>query len=69
MLNDPIVEEVRSVREQLAAQFGFNVRSIFAELRREQAKLGNRLVRRKRPSDTEQSGAPDRDSAALHRGR
>lgn len=69
MLNDPIVEEVRSVREKLAAQFGFNVHSIFADLRRKQTLLGSRVVRRERPSNTEQAAAPDRDFAALHPGR
>ena len=69
MLNDPIVEEVRSVREQLAAQFGFDAHSIFVDLRKKQATLGGRLVRRTRASDTEQAAAPDRDFAALHPGR
>ena len=69
MWDDPIVAEVRSVRERLAAQFGFDVHSIFADLRKRQAKLGGRLVRRQRAPETEQAAAPDRNSAALHPGR
>jgi hypothetical protein len=69
MWNDPIVEEVRSVRKQLAAKFGFDVHSIFADLRKRQAMLGSRLVRRSRASDTEQAVPPDRDFAPPHPGR
>ena len=46
MLDDPIVAEVRQVREQLAARFDFDVQAIFADLRRRQVELGDRLVRR-----------------------
>lgn len=46
MWEDPIVTEVRQVREQLSAQFDFDVGAIFADLRRRQAALGDRLVRR-----------------------
>ena len=69
MRDDPIVAEVRSVRERLAAQFGFDVHSIFSDLRERQAKLGDRVVRRQRARGTEQAAAPDRDSVVLHPGR
>jgi len=69
MWDDPIVAQVRSAGERLAAQFEFDVHAIFADLRRRQAELGGRLVRRKRPWETEQVAAPDRDSAVLHPGR
>lgn len=69
MRDDPIVAEVRSVREQLAAQFGFDVHSIFRDLRERQAKLGDRVVRRQRAPETEHAAAPDRDSVVLHSGR
>lgn len=46
MWEDPIVSEVRKVREQLSAQFDFDIKAIFADLRKRQAALGERLVRR-----------------------
>jgi hypothetical protein len=48
MWDDPIVAEVRRVREQLAAQFGFDAKAIFDDLKKRQSGLGNRLVSRPR---------------------
>ena len=45
MWEDPIVSDVRRVREQLSAQFDFDLKAIFADLRDRQAALGDRLVR------------------------
>lgn len=58
MWDDPIVSEVRQAREKLAALFGYDVKAIFADLRRRQAELGNRLVSHRRRAES--SGAPDR---------
>jgi hypothetical protein len=69
MWEDPIVTEVRKVREQLARQFAFDVHAIFADLRKRQTLLGSRLVRRQRRAKAERAAPPDRDSAALHPGR
>jgi hypothetical protein len=44
MHDDPIVASVRKVREGLAAAFGYDVHAIFADLRRREAALGDRLV-------------------------
>lgn len=44
MNDDPIVEEVRRVREELAAKFDFNVDAIFADLRKRELQHGDRLV-------------------------
>ena len=44
MWEDPIVADVHRTRETLAAEFDFNVQAIFADLRRRQAALGERLV-------------------------
>jgi hypothetical protein len=68
MWEDPIVEEVRRVREKLAAQFNFDVDVIFADLQKRQSKLGERLIKPKERR-AEPPAAPDRDSAALHPGR
>jgi hypothetical protein len=69
MWEDPIVAEVRKVREQLARQFDFDVHAIFADLRERQTLLGSRLVRREKGSKAEPAAAPAQDSAALHPGR
>ena len=37
MNNDPIVEEVRRVRDELARQFNYDIHAIFADLRTRQA--------------------------------
>ena len=69
MAEDPIVSEVRKIRDQLARQFNFDLKAIFADLRERQSSLGSRLVRRPKRAKAEQATAPDRDSAALHPGR
>lgn len=45
MLLDPITEELREIRHQLAAQFDNDVHRIGAEARRRQATSGRRVVR------------------------
>lgn len=59
MWEDPIVAEVHRIREELAAKFNFDVKAIFADLRKRQAALGSRLVRPKeQPNQTlQQTGA------------
>jgi hypothetical protein len=53
MWEDPIVADVHRTREMLAAEYGFDVRAIFADLRKRQATLGGRLVSpRKRAEPT-----------------
>lgn len=69
MWEDPIVKEVRRIREELSAQFNFDVSAIFADIRKKQTKVGSRLVRRGKEKIGERMAAPDRDSAALHPGR
>lgn len=48
MWEDPIVAEVHRVREKLAAEFNFDVKAIFADLRKRQSSLGDRLVPKKK---------------------
>jgi hypothetical protein len=45
MVHNPITEEIRTIRHQLAAEFGNDVYRIGAELRRRQAASGRRVVR------------------------
>ncbi len=37
MLNDEIVDEVRAIREAHAAKFGYDLRAIYADLKRSEA--------------------------------
>jgi hypothetical protein len=60
MWEDPIVAEIHRTRKQLAAQFNFDVRAIFADLRKRQASLGTRLVspkKRVEPTDEIDQGS------------
>jgi hypothetical protein len=55
---DPIVTDVHRTREKLAAECGFDVRRIFADLRTRQAALGGRLVSPRK--GVERTAEPDR---------
>ena len=48
MWEDPIVAEVHRIREQMAARFNFDVDAFFADVRKRQAALGDRLVDRRK---------------------
>jgi hypothetical protein len=56
---DPIVADVRRVREDLSAQFDFDLQAIFADIRDRQVSVGDRLVRAKRNRKAEQGDAPE----------
>jgi hypothetical protein len=45
MKNDPIVDAVRQTRDTLARECGYNVHAIFADLRRREMGIDDRLVR------------------------
>lgn len=45
MKNDPIVAEVRAIRDELAAHCGYNIKEIFRQLRQQQAESGLKYVR------------------------
>ena len=51
MYQDPIVEEVRAIREQLAAQFNFDIRKIVEDAQRRQATSKSRIVSFQRPTN------------------
>gem|GEM_PF-493131 len=52
MTPDPILEEVRTIREQLAAQFQFDIRKIIEDTQRRQALSNNKIVSFERPKIT-----------------
>jgi hypothetical protein len=51
MWEDPIVADVHRTREELAAAHNFDVKAIFADLRKRQAALGGRLVSPKKRAE------------------
>ena len=61
MRNDPIVAEVRAIRDELAAQCGYDIKEIFRKLREQQAKSGLKYVRypARRVNPTEDMQAPN----------
>lgn len=50
MWEDPIVEDVHRTRQKLAAEWNFDIKAIFADLRKRQASLGDRLVLQRKPA-------------------
>src|SRR5207248_10213386 len=50
MFRDPIVEEVRAIREQLSARFNFDIRKIVADAQKRQATFKSRIVSFQRPN-------------------
>ena len=62
MLYDPIVDEVRRVKEELAAKFNYDVAAIFEDIESRQALLGDRLVY---PKSQRAELAPVLDNDAL----
>ena len=44
MWNDPIVEEVRSAREEHAAKFNYNLDEIVRDLQEKQKKSSNKVI-------------------------
>ncbi len=45
MFRDPIVEEVRAIREAFAKEHGYDLKAIVEALQREEAESGRRVVR------------------------
>ena len=43
--NDPIVAEVRAARDKHAAQFGYDIKEIFRNIRAQQQSSGRKYVR------------------------
>ena len=58
MNSDPIVAEIRNLREQRAARFGFDIRLIVKDARKRDASCDRQVVRRapRRPVAAAQDG-------------
>ena len=50
MIRDPIVEEVRAIREQLAARFDYDIRKIVKDAQERQQSSQARVVSFQRPN-------------------
>ena len=63
MKDDPIVAEVRAIRDKLAAQCGYNVKELFRQLRQQQSGSARKYVRlpARRIVTTEDSRPFERD--------
>jgi hypothetical protein len=44
MVRDPILEEVRSIRDAFAKEHGYEVKAIVAALQREEAESGRKVI-------------------------
>jgi hypothetical protein len=67
MNDDPIVASVRKIRDELAAAFDYDVHEVFADLRRRETGLGDRLVMQsqsQRPNQTKHPSGGPGDSQA-----
>ena len=64
MWEDPIVEEVHRTRKKLAAEYGFDVKTMFAALRKREASLGGRLVPQKKRAEPTAEADRGRDSGS-----
>ena len=51
MWEDPIVAEIHRIREKLAAEFNYDVKAIFADIRKRQAASGVKLVPQKKRAE------------------
>ena len=60
MTNDPIVAEVRAIREQIAKECDFDIRRIVEQARERQARSGRRVITAQR----EKKGQPAPEPAA-----
>ncbi len=65
MFDDPIVSEIRRVREENAALFGNDLGKIVDDLQSRQGKDGRHVVDRTTQKNPEQSGQLKRSTAAL----
>jgi hypothetical protein len=64
MSADLINDEILRIKRELAATFDYDVHAIFADLRRREAGLGDRLVRQ---SQTQWPNQPMRGSGEVRR--
>jgi hypothetical protein len=57
MSKDPIVEEVRRIREEHAARFGYDLRAIYDDLKQTERRSGRKIVSLPAKRSKERQGA------------
>jgi hypothetical protein len=65
MFRDPIVEEIRAIREQLAARFNFDIRKIVEDAQRRQAMSNAKIVSFEKPSRVPQPTGGEKNGVPL----
>ena len=63
MSDDPIVSEIRKIREDYAASLDYDLEKIVADLQSRQGKDGRRVVDLSSPKKTDQNGQRERSVA------
>ena len=61
MLEDPIVEEVRKIREELARKFDFDISAIVADARKRQDESGRKVISLAAASRPDRTSTPERE--------
>lgn len=69
MTQDRIILEVRQARERLSSKYDHNPNAIFEDIRKREAKLGDRLVISELTERAGKPSAPKPDYSTLHPGR
>ncbi len=59
MADDPIVAEVRRHREEIAKEFGYDLRAIFEYFKKREKEEGRKVVSRARPKGRGERGTSD----------
>ena len=59
MFDDPIVSEIRRIRDSYAASFGYDIAKIVVDLQSRQGKDGRRVVDRSARETAEPSEGPE----------
>lgn len=69
MKDDPIVAEVRAIRDELARQYGYDLKEVFRQLRQQQSTSDRKYVRYppRRIVPTENEQAFEADSGRMSR--
>lgn len=69
MYIDPIVNEVREIRERISEKNNFDIKLFFNDIRNRQVLLGTRLVCPEKKRNLEKSVSDKRGFDGLHHGR
>ena len=43
-MNDPLIKEIRRIKEAHAAKYGFNIRAMLDDMRRRQQQSGRKVI-------------------------